>query len=238
MIGRPRVHHRLTDSTNQRAKELAGAGAAHGTLVTADGQTAGRGRQGRAWVAPPGSAILMSLVVRDLDESAALLPLRTAVAVAEASEVVAGVQAAIKWPNDVWIERRKVSGILVEGRPAAGWAVVGVGLNVTTAVEEFPAELRESATSLSAASGASPTVADTLDALLTALDQRLRDPPAAVLAAWRRRDALKGESIRWGDGSGVAAGIDDSGSLLVDTADGRVVLGAGEVHLGRIDWTI
>ena len=73
MIGSPRVHHRLTDSTNQRAKELAEAGAPHGTVVTADEQSAGRGRQGRVWVAPAGAAVLMSVVVRDLDESGALL---------------------------------------------------------------------------------------------------------------------------------------------------------------------
>jgi BirA family biotin operon repressor/biotin-[acetyl-CoA-carboxylase] ligase len=228
VIGSPRVHHRLTDSTNQRAKELADAGAPHGTLVTADEQTAGRGRQGRAWVAPPGTAILMSLVIRDLDESAAMLPLAAAVAVAEACESAAGVQAAIKWPNDVWIDRRKVCGILVEGRPAAGWAVVGIGLNVTTT--EFPDEIREIATSLAVASG-TLSVDDTLATLLEALDRRLLDPPEAVLAAWRERDAIKGERIAWADGSGVAAGIDDSGSLLVETDDGRIALGSGQVHL-------
>jgi BirA family biotin operon repressor/biotin-[acetyl-CoA-carboxylase] ligase len=232
VIGSPRVHHRLTDSTNQRAKELADAGAAHGTLVTADEQTAGRGRQGRSWVAPPGSAILMSLIIRDLDESSALLPLTAAVAVAEASEAVAPVECRIKWPNDVWIERRKVCGILVEGRPAAGWAVVGIGLNVTTT--EFPDELRDTATSLAAASGAAPTVADTLDALVHALGRRLLDPPEAVLAAWRERDALRGERIRWDGGEGVASGVEDSGSLLVETSSGQVTLGAGEVHL-RLD---
>ena len=231
MIGSPRIHHRLTDSTNQRAKELADAGAPHGTVVTAGEQTAGRGRQGRSWVAPPGAAVLMSVVLRDLDESAALLPLATAVAVCEAAEQVAPVRCEIKWPNDVWVERRKLCGILVEGRPAAGWAVVGIGLNVLT--REFPSELRGTATSL-AASGAEVSVDDTVSALLATLDRRLASPPAEVLAAWRARDALLGSAIRWGEGSGVAAGIDDAGSLLVDTASGRVALGAGEVHLERL----
>ena len=125
MIGSPRVHHRLTDSTNERAKQLAAAGAPHGTMVTADEQTAGRGRQGRVWTAPPRSAVLMSVVLRELDER---LPLTAAVAVCDALPV----EAAIKWPNDVWIEGRKVAGILVEGRPQEGWAVLGVGVNVTT----------------------------------------------------------------------------------------------------------
>ena len=137
MIGTPRVHHRVTDSTNERAKELADAGAPHGTLVTADEQSAGRGRQGRAWTAPPGSAVLMSLILRDLDERHALLPLAAAVAVCEA--VGSDRAPMVKWPNDVWIDRRKVAGILIEGRPQEGWAVLGIGLNVTTRL--VPAEL-------------------------------------------------------------------------------------------------
>ena len=139
MIGTPRVHHRLTDSTNERAKELAEAGALHGTLVTADEQAAGRGRQGREWTAPARSSVLMSVVLRELD---AFLPLTAAVAVCDALPV----EAQVKWPNDVWIERRKVAGILVEGRPQEGWAVLGIGLNVIT--DSFPAELADTATSL------------------------------------------------------------------------------------------
>lgn len=233
MIGSPRVHYRLTDSTNQRAKELADAGAPHGTVVTADEQSAGRGRQGRSWVAPPGAAVLVSAVVRDLD-AMGMLPLAAALAVVDAAEACAPVRCEIKWPNDVWIDRRKLSGILVEGRPAAGWAVVGIGLNVLTPREAFPAELQDTATSLAAAADAAPTVAKTLDALLAALDRRLEAEPAEILAAWRERDALLGERIRWGEGQGVAAGIDDAGSLLVDTDAGRIALGAGEVHLHRI----
>jgi BirA family biotin operon repressor/biotin-[acetyl-CoA-carboxylase] ligase len=223
MIGTPRVHHRLTDSTSERAKALAAAGAPHGTLVTADEQQAGRGRQGRVWTAPPGSAVLMSLVLRELDER---LPLTSAVAVCEALPVEAG----IKWPNDVWIERRKVAGILVEGRPQEGWAVLGIGLNVTT--ESFPAELADSATSLRLA-GIETTPERLLPDLLASLSRWLCAPPESVLAAWRDRDALKGQRVRWSDGEGIADGIDDSGALLVETGNGRVTLDAGEVHLQR-----
>ena len=223
MIGSPRVHHRLTDSTNGRAKALAEAGALHGTLVTADEQTAGRGRQGRAWTAPPRSSVLMSVVLRELDE---FLPLTAAVAVCEALPV----EATVKWPNDVWIERRKVAGILVEGRPHEGWAVLGIGLNVTT--DSFPAELGDTATSLRLV-GVDHTPASMLDALLGSLDRWLGAPSDSVLAAWRGRDALRGERVRWSDGEGVADGIDDSGALLVDTRDGPVTLEAGEVHLLR-----
>jgi BirA family biotin operon repressor/biotin-[acetyl-CoA-carboxylase] ligase len=233
MIGSPRVHHRLTDSTNERAKQLAEAGAPHGTLVTADEQSAGRGRQGRVWTAPPRSAVLMSLVLRELDER---LPLTAAVSVCEALPV----PAAIKWPNDVWIGRRKVAGILVEGRPQEGWAVLGIGLNVLVERADFPPELRETATSLQIEGGvssggecAASPVEQVLAALLDSLDRWLSARTNLVLEAWRSRDALKGERVRWSSGEGLADGIDDSGALLVETRNGPVTLDAGEVHLLR-----
>lgn len=227
MIGSPRVHHRLTDSTNERARELALRGAPHGTLVTADEQTAGRGRQGRSWLAPTGSAVMMSLIVRDLDERGAALPLAAAVA---ACEALAPLDCRIKWPNDVWIDRRKLAGILVEGRPQEGWAVLGMGVNVSTAADDFPHELRDTATSLRIA-GDARTREEVLAALLGALDERIGQPASAVLPAWRERDALIGERVRWRDGEGTAAGIDETGALMVETDAGRIALDAGEVHL-------
>jgi BirA family transcriptional regulator, biotin operon repressor / biotin---[acetyl-CoA-carboxylase] ligase len=228
MIGTPRVHWRRTDSTNERARALAEAGAPHGTVVTADEQRAGRGRQGREWASPPGSAVLMSLLLRDLDERHALLPLAAAVAVCEACEETG---PRVKWPNDVWIDRKKVAGILIEGRPREGWAVLGIGVNITT--EAFPAELAEIATSLRL-SGYETTPATVLAELLAALGQWIGAPPDAVLAAWRSRDALKGERVRWSAGEGIADGIDDSGALRVQTEDGPTALDAGEVHLERL----
>jgi BirA family biotin operon repressor/biotin-[acetyl-CoA-carboxylase] ligase len=216
MIGRPRVHFRVTDSTNERARALAAKGAPHGTLVTADEQTAGRGRQGREWVAAPGSSLLLSLVLRGAGPA---LPLAAAVAVCEALPV----EAAIKWPNDIWIDRRKVAGILVEARPQEGWAVVGIGVNV----HEAPPI--EHVTSL----GGAVSVEELLERLLPALDGWLRRPLPEVLAAWRSRDALLGQPVRWENGSGKGAGIDETGALLVDTDSGRVALQAGEVHLLR-----
>jgi len=221
MTGAPRVHLRVADSTNERARRLAVAGAPHGTLVTADEQSAGRGRQGRDWTAPPRSAVLMSLVLRRFGEA---LPLAAAVAVCEALPP----PCAIKWPNDVWIDRRKVAGILVEANPQAGWAVLGVGLNVST--RAFAPPLDETATSLTL-NGIEATTEEALGWLLDALDGWLPRPTTEVLAAWRERDALRGEEVRWPDGSGVAMGVDETGALLVDTVTGRVALGAGEVHL-------
>jgi BirA family biotin operon repressor/biotin-[acetyl-CoA-carboxylase] ligase len=232
-FGHPRVHHRLTDSTNARARELAMAGAPGGTIVTASEQSSGRGRQGRTWSAAPGRALLLSAIVRDLKPRDALLPLAVPVAVADACDEFADTSCGIKWPNDIWIDGRKLSGILLEGRPQEGWAVIGIGLNVGTTRDEFPDELRDTATSLVIASGNDPGVERVLEAVLAALERRLADSPESIRAAWRERDLLLGSRIRWNGGEGTAAGIDDDGSLLADTSEGRVALDAGEVHLLR-----
>jgi BirA family biotin operon repressor/biotin-[acetyl-CoA-carboxylase] ligase len=222
VIGTPRLHFRLTDSTNARARELAAGGAPHGTIVTASEQSAGRGRQGRTWVAPPGRALLCSIVLR---EPPKLLPLVAGVAVAE----IAGEQARLKWPNDVLVDGRKVAGILVEGRPQEGWAVLGIGLNVALREEDFPRELSDRAGTL----GHEPNdVEPTLERLLSILERWLASQPARLLEEVRSRDWLSGQRIGWAGGEGTAAGIDDEGRLLVDTASGRQALDAGEVHLG------
>ncbi len=275
-IGHPRLHLRRTGSTNERARELAFAGAPHGTLVTASEQTAGRGRQGRRWSAPAGSSLLMSLLLRDPPP---LLPLIAAVAVCDA----AGAHARIKWPNDVVVASSprspgtgegettavggaggptagvgpglaKLAGILVEGRPQQGWAVLGIGLNVAVRLDQLPAELQPHA------AGASPTgaalasteptgaglpaatlglepadVEPMLARLLGALERRLAEPALQTLQAWRARDALRGREVAWAQGRGRADGIDGNGRLIVALADGgRTELGAGEVHLLEI----
>lgn len=222
LIGSPRVHHSETDSTNERARELAAAGTPDGTLVTASEQSAGRGRQGRRWTAPRGRALLCSLVIRDPPR---LLPLAAGVAVAE----VAGPQALVKWPNDVLVDGLKVAGILVEGRPQEGWAVLGIGVNVALREEDFPPELAGRAGTL----GLEPdAVEPTLELLLNSLERWLPATPDAVLEAVRGRDALLDRPVRWSGGEGRGAGIDSEGRLLVATDDGQVALDAGEVHLG------
>jgi BirA family biotin operon repressor/biotin-[acetyl-CoA-carboxylase] ligase len=223
VIGRPRLHLRETTSTNDRARDLASAGAPHGTLVTASAQSAGRGRQGRSWSAPPGTALLMSLVLR---EPPPLLPLVAAVAVAE----VCGDGAQIKWPNDVLLEGRKVAGILAEGRPQEGWAVLGIGLNVALRVEDLPPELHATATTLGRGRA---ELEPTLAQLLQALERALALDSVALLAAYRVRDALRGRAISWTGGAGIADGIDGAGRLVVALPDGgHTALDAGEVHLG------
>lgn len=144
-------------STNDRARELALAGAPEGTVVVADRQTAGRGRRGRAWSSPPGQGIWCSLIVRPPLEPGQWprLVAWAAVAVVEAAlPFVPGVSVGIKWPNDVLVDGRKAAGILLEvGRGDSGvpFAVVGIGLNVNQEPGHFPVSLREQATSLRAA---------------------------------------------------------------------------------------
>lgn len=222
-FGTPHLHLSTTTSTSDRARELAAAGAPHGTLVTAAEQSAGRGRQGRAWSAPAGDGLLMSVVVREpLD----LLPLAAGVAVA----VACGPQALIKWPNDVLLDGRKVAGILAEGRLQEGWAVVGIGVNVAVNVADLPPELHGRAGTLGLTRADVPAV---LDRLLIELERALALPAADLLDAWRARDGLIGRQITWGGGSGTAAGIDGAGRLIVELPlGGRTELDSGEVHLG------
>ena len=141
---------------------------------------------------------------------------------------VAGADAQVKWPNDVLLADRKVAGILVEGRPQEGWAVVGIGINVAVRQSDFPPELRDSAGTLGLAPDA---IEPTLSRLLVALEHWIQAPGAEILEEVRRRDALLGRRLSWAGGRGVGAGIDDEGRLLVDTAGGREALHAGEVHL-------
>jgi BirA family transcriptional regulator, biotin operon repressor / biotin---[acetyl-CoA-carboxylase] ligase len=221
-LGTPRLHLRATTSTNDRARALAAAGAPHGTLVTAGEQSAGRGRQGRAWSAPPGRALLMSLVLRTPDR---MLPLAAAVAVADA----AGPRAAIKWPNDVLLDGRKLAGILAESRPQDGWAVLGIGINVAVRMEDLPHELRATAATLGLEAR---DVEAVLRRVLDTLERALALEREALLDAWRARDALRGHEVAWAGGSGRAAGIDGDGRLVVELADGgRTALESGEVHL-------
>ncbi|WP_169449226.1 biotin--[acetyl-CoA-carboxylase] ligase [Patulibacter americanus] len=235
-LGEPRHHFVEVGSTNDEARRLATDGAPHGTTVTATSQTAGRGRQGRVWVAPAGQALTVSIVLRGLRHPA-LLPLAVAVAVAE----TVGDDARIKWPNDVVFvgddgALRKVAGILCEGRPAEGWAVAGIGLNVALDLADVPDEVAARAATMGrSADELEPVLAELLERLTAALDRE----PADLLHAWSARDVLAGAEIAWerpggGDpGAGVADGVDAQGRLLVRTDVGVEALDAGEVHLVR-----
>ncbi len=233
-FGLPRRHFRVTDSTNDRARELALAGAPGGTVVTTEEQTSGRGRRGRTWAAPPGKALLYSAILRPLGREHGLLPLAVPLAVCEAVEMLASLECRVKWPNDVWIAERKAAGVLIEARPP-DWAVIGIGLNLAVEPAEFPPDLRWPATSV----GHGATVAAALAAVNERLGLWVDAAPGRVLEEFAARDALHGRQIRWEgagadfpSGAGRAEGVDDRGNLLVATEDGqRLSLGAGEVSL-------
>jgi len=233
-FGAPRRHYRVTDSTNERALDLATAGAASGTIVTATEQTAGRGRRGRQWSAPAGKAVLVSAILTPLDARHALLPLAAPLAVCEAIEELAPLECRIKWPNDIWVGERKLAGILIEAQPPT-WAVIGVGVNVSIEPHEFPDDLRQPATSVGHGVGTEEALA----AVCRKLDAWVEADRDRLLAEFRRRDALRGREIGWvgaggdeGTGSGLADGVDDRGNLVVISSEGeRLSLGSGEVTL-------
>jgi BirA family biotin operon repressor/biotin-[acetyl-CoA-carboxylase] ligase len=246
-FGTPHRHYARTESTNTRARELAATGAPHGTVVTAGEQSEGRGRQGRSWTAPPGKALLYSALLRPLELRDALLPLAVPLAVCEAAEELEpGIECGVKWPNDVQVGGRKLAGVLIEARPQDGWAVIGIGLNLAITAEEFPPELRETATSLQIESvrtfnrigtksaNAEIGTGDAAAALSRRLERWIGADQETVLEFWRARDVLRGREIAWEGGSGIADGVDDRGYLLVISPGGdRIAVGAGEIHLTR-----
>jgi BirA family transcriptional regulator, biotin operon repressor / biotin---[acetyl-CoA-carboxylase] ligase len=231
-FGAPHLHLRLAGSTNERARGLAEDGAPSGAVVTASEQSAGRGRRGRVWSAPRDRALLYSAILRPLELEHALLPLAVPVAVCEAIEAIAPVACRIKWPNDVWIDAHKVAGVLIEARPPE-WAVIGIGVNVAIADDEFPPDLRWPATSI----GHGADVGSVRDAVSGALGDWVEAPEARVLAAFADRDALAGHEVEWETGTadaglGVASGVDERGNLVVETKGGeRLSLGSGDVQL-------
>jgi BirA family transcriptional regulator, biotin operon repressor / biotin---[acetyl-CoA-carboxylase] ligase len=160
-LGHSLYIHQELGSTNTEALSLAQGGAAHGTVVVAEGQSGGHGRHGRVWFSPPGVNIYCSIILRELGRNLPLpqwlswIPLVSAVAVAEAIQQVAAIRLSLKWPNDLLLHERKIGGILCESTFATANApivVIGIGLNVNLPLESFPEELRAIATSLYEAS--------------------------------------------------------------------------------------
>ncbi len=231
-VGRPLHLLEEADSTNSVALALAAAGAADGTVVVAERQTAGRGRLGRVWFSPPGDNLYGSLILRrkvPREQLAAWLswvPLASALALVHAVRDMTGLEPTVKWPNDVLIGTRKVAGVLCETASLGAEApvVVGVGLNVNTPLERFPEDLQETATSLAAEARRSFDRAAILAELLNQLEahlDRLAGSEASGLAdEYRARCATLGRRVRvsLADGAvvtGLAESIGPDGALLV-----------------------
>jgi BirA family biotin operon repressor/biotin-[acetyl-CoA-carboxylase] ligase len=232
-------------STNDLAKELAEDGAANGEVVVAERQTAGRGRRGRSWASPAGKNLYLSVVLRpDLPlHRAPELTIVASVAVCEAVRE-AGVDAAIKWPNDILAGGRKLAGILTEmaaDPDRVQWVVVGVGVNLNSTPADLPEELRPIATSVAAERGGEVSrplfAAALLGRLETWVDRHAAEGFAPVREAWRSLSCTLGRTVRVaageGEVTGVAEDVDAAGALLVRRADGELVrVVGGDVELG------
>lgn len=233
--GRKIVYFPETDSTNRRARLLAQEGAPHGTLVLADKQTAGRGRRGRGWISPAGEGIFMSLLLRPNvhPSQVAKLSLLTALAVANAIALETGLDAQIKWPNDIVIAGRKVCGLLLEmtaDESAVYDVVAGVGINVHQ--KELDPEIAHTASSLDLLAGKTFSRAALVRAFLVEFEKAMALSDEAMMGLYQARSATLGQKVQvialTGTFTGTARGITDSGSLLVEDEEGamREVLAA------------
>ncbi len=240
--------HEEIGSTNQRAKELGLAGAEEGTLILAEYQSAGRGRLGRTWHSPPGLNIYMSLVLRpDLPPARApLLTLTAGLAGSEAIGRVIGQQPQVKWPNDLILQDRKIAGILSEMEvqdSSVRFVVLGVGINVNPAEDDFPPELRDQAGSLRIATGRTWDRNLVLAAFLSELEKYYKllcqGQWDEVLNTYRRVCQTIGSRVRFDRKGtlieGMAMDLDHTRAVLVkQDKDGRIVaITTGDVSLLR-----
>ncbi len=242
----PYLHFEEIGSTNDVATALA-AQSAEGGVVLADMQTTGRGRRGHVWFSPPAAGLYVSVVlapqraVRQPERATALVTLAAGVALAEAIQQATGLQPAIKWPNDLLVGPRKLAGILAEGVPhhtASGLRSVVLGFGINVLSSAYPPDLNGRVTSLESELGRAVDRAQVCAQALAALARRYDDlldaRYDAILDGWRARaPRATGAKVRFERGtvaaSGVTAGIDGEGALLVRTATGLERIVSGEV---------
>jgi BirA family biotin operon repressor/biotin-[acetyl-CoA-carboxylase] ligase len=239
-VGRRLLYLTNTGSTMDDARREAEAGAPDGTVVLAEEQTKGRGRFDRAWVSPAGKNLYLTLVLRPSVDRLRSLSMVAPLAVALAVEDATGLSPRIKWPNDVLINGRKLSGILIESEIAGEsveYALVGVGVNVNLDIEQSP-EIAAIATSVKRELGREISREDLLVAFLNRFEELYEDAPKgdAVLQQWRSRLDTLGREVRvtFRDQvyEGTAEDVDRDGNLILAQRDGtRRVIEAGEVSL-------
>jgi BirA family biotin operon repressor/biotin-[acetyl-CoA-carboxylase] ligase len=247
-LGRQLAWLPSVDSTNRWLAEKADAGAPDGFVVTADTQTAGRGRLDRGWYSPPAINLYASLLLRPdvpLDRAASLALLLGLAVRRALCQLAPGLDIRIKWPNDIWIGSRKVCGILCDMRAEPDrihHVVAGIGLNVNTTTQDFPRDIRPHATSLRMAAGRFFPRAEVLAAILNALEPVYRDWIAhglePFLAELNEADLLKGRAVTLAQGArlltGLAAGIAPDGALLLTGPDGIASIYSGDVSIRSI----
>lgn len=233
-FGRTVEYHETIDSTNVRAKRLAEEGAAAGTLVVSDCQEAGRGRRGRTWVSLSGKNVFMSLILRPdiLPSSASMVTLVAALAVRDGIEKAAGLSSLIKWPNDIISDGKKLCGILTEMSAeleGIHYVVVGIGINAN--MEEFPEEVKSTATSLFLETGEKVSRSRLIAAVMEAFEKYYeaftsQGDLSGLIGVYNEHMVNAGGEVRIldpaGEYTGRALGINEKGELLVETQSGEV----------------
>lgn len=235
------IWYDVTDSTNDRVKELAKDGAAAGTAVAAAAQTGGRGRRGRTFYSPAGTGMYLSYLFRPemAVEKCMHLTCACAVAAARAISVLCGITPGIKWPNDLCYEGKKLGGILTEISAEAGkllWAVVGIGINCRTPEGGFPPQIAEIAQSLEAVSGKRVDPRQLAEKMAKELREDLLSNRKAYMEEYRSLCVTLGKPVQVISPNGVreafAEEVDDEGALLVRYPDGsRETVNSGEVSV-------
>lgn len=236
----PLTVYRVIDSTNSQAKRLALEGASHGTVLVAEEQSAGRGRRGKSFFSPSGTGIYMSVILRPgtAMQAPQRITIHAAVAVSRAIERCTGLRPLIKWVNDLYLNGRKICGILTEAvsdfeSGSIESLVVGIGINVSTKAEMFPAELAEIAGSLTAAVSRNQLIACVLEELFAG-ETALQAPE--LIEEYKARSMMQGLTIAYTNAQGETTGrvrdINEQGNLVVEKPDGSVeILQAGEVRI-------
>jgi len=238
-IGQKIIYYPTLPSTMEVARREARKGAAEGTVILADEQTAGRGRLDRAWLSPKGSIALSIIVYPSVVYLPSLIMLAS-LAVVHSIEAVTGLKPQIKWPNDVLINGRKVCGILVESRVKGSivdYAIIGIGINVNIRLSHFP-DILPIATSLSDELGRDVSRLDVIRHLLVDIERLYLTLPSgeSVYDEWRDRIVTLGKRVQVRSGKtrydGVAESVARDGSLLLRLSDGSLIkIVAGDVTL-------
>ena len=242
--GRDVLYLDETDSTNVQAKKLGEAEGKHGTLIVSDRQTAGKGRRGRGWDSPSGASIYMSILLRPdiLPDKAPMLTLVMALAVVRAVREITGEEAGIKWPNDIVLNKKKICGILTEMSAEIDYinhVVIGVGINVNT--EDFPEEIKKTATSLFIETGKKWKRSEFIAAAMKYFEeyyeiflktQNLKMLQEIYNGFLVNKDAQVRVLEPGNEFDGCALGINETGELLVRKSDGEITkIYAGEVSV-------
>jgi BirA family transcriptional regulator, biotin operon repressor / biotin---[acetyl-CoA-carboxylase] ligase len=241
-----RVHHyHEVGSTQDVAERLALDGAAHGSVVIAESQSAGHGRLGREWFSPPGVNLHLTVILRPAMAAAEVptLGLVAGVAMAEAMETVTPGLPGLKWPNDLWLRGKKAGGTIAQllaGTPPC--VLLGMGLNVNLSADQVPAELREIATSVLIETGKPCDRVALVAALFARLDERIRQVQESgfgpIADLWARYSILTGKRITVFDGherqTGTVKGIDRDGALLLARDSDVVRIMTGDITVEKI----